>query len=38
MLLTFLYKEDGEMIINVLDDTSCRRHYHTGESDSDTDS
>jgi hypothetical protein len=36
--LTFLYEGDGEMIVKVFDDTACRRHYHTGESGSDTDS
>ncbi|KAK1670379.1 hypothetical protein QYE76_058538 [Lolium multiflorum] len=37
--LTFLYEGDGEMIVKVFDDTTCRVHYpHTGESGSDTDS
>jgi hypothetical protein len=36
--LTFHYERDGEMIVNVFDDTSCHRHYNTGESGSDTDS
>ncbi|KAK1686977.1 hypothetical protein QYE76_047825 [Lolium multiflorum] len=36
--LTFLYEGDGEMIVKVFDDIACRRHYHTGESGSDTDS
>jgi hypothetical protein len=36
--LTFLYEGDGVMIVKVFDDTSYRRHYHTGESGSDTDS
>jgi hypothetical protein len=35
--LTFLYEGGGEMIVKVFDDTSCHRHYHTGESGSDTD-
>ncbi|KAK1617068.1 hypothetical protein QYE76_022585 [Lolium multiflorum] len=34
--LTFLYEGDGEMIVKVFDDTACRRHYHTGESGSNT--
>jgi hypothetical protein len=36
--LTFLYEGDGEMVVKVFDDTACRRHYHTGESESDSDS
>jgi hypothetical protein len=36
--LTFLYEGDGEMIVMVFNDTSCRRHYHTSESGSDNDS
>ncbi|KAK1610199.1 hypothetical protein QYE76_033872 [Lolium multiflorum] len=36
--LTFLYEGDNEMIVKVFDDTSCRRHYHTGESGLNTDS
>jgi hypothetical protein len=36
--LTFLYEGGGEMIIKVFDDTACCRHYHTSESDSDTNS
>ncbi|KAK1628676.1 hypothetical protein QYE76_002991 [Lolium multiflorum] len=35
---TFLYEGDGEMIVKVFDNTACRKHYHTGESGSDTDS
>jgi hypothetical protein len=35
--LTFLYKRDRGMIVKVFDDTSYRRHYHAGESGSDTD-
>jgi hypothetical protein len=37
-LLTFLYEGDDEMIVKVFDKTSCRRHYHTGESDEGSDS
>jgi hypothetical protein len=36
-LLTFLYESDCEMIVNVFDKTSCRRHYDTDESGEDTD-
>ncbi|XP_051229171.1 B3 domain-containing protein Os03g0212300-like [Lolium perenne] len=36
-LLTFLYKGDGEMIIKVFDKISCRRYYHTDESEEHTD-
>jgi hypothetical protein len=36
-LLTFLYKGDDEMIVKVFDKISCRRHYHTDESDKDID-
>ncbi|KAK1610132.1 hypothetical protein QYE76_033805 [Lolium multiflorum] len=36
--LTFLYEGDGEMIVKAFDDTACRRHYHTDDSGSDTDS
>jgi hypothetical protein len=36
--LTFLYEGDDEMIDKVFDNTTCRRHYHTGESSSGTDS
>nr|XP_051211191.1 B3 domain-containing protein Os03g0212300-like [Lolium perenne] len=36
-LLTFLYKNNNEMIIKVFDKTSCCRHYHTDDSDEDTD-
>ncbi|KAK1663503.1 hypothetical protein QYE76_051662 [Lolium multiflorum] len=30
--LTFLYEREGEMIVKVFDNTSCRMHYHTDES------
>jgi hypothetical protein len=36
-LLTFLYEGDGEMIVKVFDKTSCSMHYHTNESNEDTD-
>jgi hypothetical protein len=34
----FFNEGDSKMIVKVFDETSCRRHYHTGESLSDTDS
>ena len=37
-LLTFLYEGDGEMAVKVFDETACRRHYHTDDSDEDSDS
>jgi hypothetical protein len=36
-LFTFLYEGDVEMIVNVFNKTSCRRHYHTDESGENTD-
>jgi hypothetical protein len=36
--LVFFYDGDGDMVVKVFDDTSCRRHYHISESSLSTDS